>query len=925
MKSKNILLAVVFVLLINIALAVDLRPNIQVTFDEIVNESTINVNLTNQSGALFALEPVSSANPIFVYRPMNNLAEGLYTVRAQARDMQGILGPVIQLSFPIIIPPLEIEIIEPRFGITSVSSINLTIQTSTDRNAVCNYSFTGFNNMYNFDSTDGYLHRKVGLSIGATTSLYIRCLDQFGKISQKTDQLILDVSNPTISADADDVTELPLETTLEVNANEEVICKFDNESTVFADMTGFDDYDEDDESAYKINPTQALDAQYLTDGRINRFHVRCMDKSGRLSNLADVSFNVATSQTTMVTIHYPSGALPDDILRFNASTNKNANYCQYSNESGRGYTTFSGAGKTHVSGDLSILDDGSYTYYVRCWFSNASATWYADKSTNFVIDSTPPSMLYLNMTYPLANYTGKTYKDDELCAKWEAGDNESGISQYAYYIFWDKTTDELIDSGTESPDSDNEYCIDHLSLNNSQKYYIKVQAKNAIGLWSSNLTSSSIEVDTSLTPAGCNNDKKDGSETDIDCGGNCASCANGKSCRLDSDCISRFCNASNKCAEPKCNDGIKNGAETDVDCGGNCNKKCDIDDHCNEDKDCKTNNCDAGTKKCAPVLNTCENGELDPSETDVDCGGSCPGCGVGRNCDSDTDCINTAECKDGVCTFKQTDSDGDGLKDDEDNCADVFNTDQADVDGDGIGDACDPDSDNDGLPDSFEQQYFDCITCANPEDDPDKDGLTNLDEYRYNTNPVKADTDGDGYNDKDEIDNGTDPLDPSSHPRGGFLKYLLIGLGLIVLGVGGYFGYGMLKQKKKPFVPPLAPRRTLPPRMPIRRPVHMPVRRQIRPLIKPIKPPIVGPAKQEIPKKTPEIKEEKEPGKIVQLEKLKEKKKEDIFAKLSDISKAERKDQVEKNINALKLTDRELKERIDKLRKELNLKQTIKK
>lgn len=85
------------------------------------------------------------------------------------------------------------------------------------------------------------------------------------------------------------------------------------------------------------------------------------------------------------------------------------------------------------------------------------------------------------------------------------------------------------------------------------------------------------------------------------------------------------------------------------------------------------------------------------------------------------------------------DRDFDGVPDVSDNCPSVSNPDQADNDGDSLGDLCDPDDDDDGLTDGEEI------------------GI-------YGTDPFLADTDGDGLSDFDEVAAGTDPLDPGDPP-----------------------------------------------------------------------------------------------------------------------------------------------------------------
>jgi hypothetical protein len=80
----------------------------------------------------------------------------------------------------------------------------------------------------------------------------------------------------------------------------------------------------------------------------------------------------------------------------------------------------------------------------------------------------------------------------------------------------------------------------------------------------------------------------------------------------------------------------------------------------------------------------------------------------------------------------------DGIPAASDRCPAAFDPSQRDTDGDGQGDACDSDMDN--------------------------DGLNNTDEFARGTDLRKADTDGDGFSDRDEVTAGTDPRNPASKP-----------------------------------------------------------------------------------------------------------------------------------------------------------------
>jgi hypothetical protein len=180
-------------------------------------------------------------------------------------------------------------------------------------------------------------------------------------------------------------------------------------------------------------------------------------------------------------------------------------------------------------------------------------------------------------------------------------------------------------------------------------------------------------------PNSCSDGVKDNSETDVDCGGGvCPGCATGKVCMLGADCASGICNAMKmSCVASTCDDGIKDGSETDVDCGGSCPTKCRASQSCAVDADCAppstcdpTHHCSAA--QCMNGIKDVDNPSANPptfAETDVDCGGMvCAPCALGKLCLAGSDCQSgfcnaqtkmcvADQCHDGVKDGAETDID----------------------------------------------------------------------------------------------------------------------------------------------------------------------------------------------------------------------------------------------------------------------------
>ncbi len=120
-------------------------------------------------------------------------------------------------------------------------------------------------------------------------------------------------------------------------------------------------------------------------------------------------------------------------------------------------------------------------------------------------------------------------------------------------------------------------------------------------------------------------------------------------------------------------------------------------------------------------------------------------------------CVNTDTTP--GCIDAGNDADNDGVADEDDNCPAIANNDQLDTDDDGTGDACDPDDDNDMVPDAQDGQPTDRFACR----DLDGDGCDDCTSGIEDASNDGLDTDSDGIcntgdadDDNDTVLDGTD-------------------------------------------------------------------------------------------------------------------------------------------------------------------------
>jgi len=742
---------------------------------------------------------------------IENLTGGRYKIAVDAKGYNS-LDVYAESTFFIATQKPGIRMVKPEFGTTAYSIFNVTIESAVP--AECAYVYdtptppnsADFEFLNKFEGT-GILHTAAGLIIpyGAEREylLHTYCKSDMFGIFQRTFNITLDPEPPTILkafAEPAVIAEqfIPgkelYATTLKAQLSKPGFCKYSLATSSFPEMDGiFPGYDKE--------PKESLGAAVnVTEKKSYSYYVTCKGKNQLTSEPATVPFTVDLSLPLNVTSSTPIGF---GTLNFTIGVVANKRVFCYFGERPDDTTRCMGActsGYTQWQG-ITVASPGAYTYYVKC--AHVAGEQSDVITIPVLVDTTIPVMDYVKDDGVFEDDPSVTWSKNKIRVAFKGHDDDVNISYYLVTLQGLPEKQAVVKDLVSNATDGGYFYISQtqngapFTLVNNKQYSFKVKAVSQVGLISDPMESDGVRVDVSRTPEPCKDGDLTQGETDIDCGGQCDGCAEGKKCGVNQDCATNYCQ-DNICKTASCEDGAINGLESDVDCGGQACKPCENTKSCIKGSDCASGYCDILQNVCTDAP-PCANKALDTGETDIDCGGPCDRCAEGKTCEESTDCAEGLHCKPDTKTCSSEpvgDEDLDGVLDDADKCPGTPPDEKADEKG------CGPSqkfSIGDEINDKWRTQYFNCIDCpdAAAGNDYDKDGLTNLEEFKLGTDPSKKDTDGDRWKDKAEVDAGTNPLDATSHPTSILLSILWVVFALLAIAGVGYGVYIILQARKE--------------------------------------------------------------------------------------------------------------------------------
>ncbi|MBI4449340.1 hypothetical protein HY641_04930 [Candidatus Woesearchaeota archaeon] len=683
-------------------------------------------------------------------------SDGPHTLRIIATDhASNPLDPnKARFDFIISKGASRIRLLSPAFGASPNFSFDVGIETLVPTK--CRFlSRPGtlipndFLDWQKFDDNDAFstrhtLARYSDITEPNTkTPFHVFCMDGQNRPTKQVFELQVQNSPPRILsalADPNPIIQFPLRTTLKINTDIDTFCKYSNTTSNFDAMEstfpGFN---------LALRQTHAADIEVNTIGSFI-YNVACKSASGLGPVATTIQFTVNPNIAFLLEDRTPPGFIfASAQAQVSILANKDS-LCSFSVDNVSRFTE-NALSKSHTY--TSTFSAGSHEANTVCRTGGATVIsgtpQTATITTPFINDLANPIMLLVNDSTRFEN-PQESADRDRLQVVYNGTDADSGIAKYRINIH-NQTS--IIRSIEENQPME-QRIFTGLKLVNRTRYFFEVQTVDFAGRNSTFKRSSGVLITTDARPATCFNNRTDGTETALDCGGICEPCADGKRCLTNRDCETASC-INNICRTPGCTDGIRNGDETAIDCGGSCNP-CPV----RNDSDSRTNrtrragcisNSDCISRLCGqdgtcqePA--TCQNSRLDVGESDVDCGAGCP-----TKCAEDKTCQTRADCASGLsCQAPNADQPR--------VCTDI-----------------NKDTDNDGIPDDFERRHgLDPNDNGDATQDPDRDGLSNLEEFEYfkktgkEIDPQDNDTDNDGAPDGLELRVGTDPTDYNSKP-----------------------------------------------------------------------------------------------------------------------------------------------------------------
>jgi hypothetical protein len=559
-----------------------------------------------------------------------------------------------------------INLVSPRFGIVSERSFNVTLNTTSPM--TCSYRTSNMQAgiLVPITSTKSSTHTIANFNmplISNTVQIEVACQDN-NIPRQRSFQIAYDPLQPEITlinAQPNPITaktsklseggRIAYWTDLNVRTSVPTFCRYSNTETSFEKMQTVLITGSNINNASSYETQRSKSFGFDSEGT-NTINVACIAQNGKITptKVVAVVANPNAQMSPLIVSPSAGSALNVNIFTIVVNSISNAEFCEAKiNENN--YTRLNLNGSVYT-GLMTSPGEGSHKLTARCLYQGSIDQYYGSSTINIMVDLKAPVISKVVATDPNKplNLTVTLHKT-AVNITVSATDAISGIASFNYTILVNNNN---VSSGripitNQAKTVERSFIDNELNLNDSETVKVVVTGRDVAGnVNAQGTTSNTLRYLFTPIPPSC-----------VDkCGGECPACPVDESCKSDADCEGGLSCQSGVC-RPKANVCLNKqfdeDKETDVDCGGIC-PGCDIGLSCISTEDCKTGlTCNQDTLECElDATLMCSNKKLDFTyETGIDCGGLCRvmlnlTCPDNQACKSNLDCTS-GTCKNNVC------------------------------------------------------------------------------------------------------------------------------------------------------------------------------------------------------------------------------------------------------------------------------------